>query len=195
MARHNYESFDADVTMFIAMSATNTRTVADSVRAPAEGPNVEAALLIQAAGQPLCLLASQVEQVRAAVQVTPLPGAPGLIEGVVRLGAEIVPVLDGRRRLGIAHRDVATADHFVIVRARGKKLAIHVDSAGGLVQVPRADIEAAVSLRMSVFGCAGIARLKGGMFLVHDTDALLSPHENARLLTALAPLQSPGYAA
>lgn len=172
------------------MSVTSTgRTIGSALGVPAppatqEQANVTVAL-VEVAGQSLGLLASHVEQVKTASHVTRLPGAPMLIEGVVDLHGEIVPVLDGRRRLGISHRDIRSTDQFVILRVRGKRLAMHVDAGAGVVEVPAADVDAAAALRQETFGCAGIARLKGGLFLVHDTDALLTPHEFVRLLQAL----------
>lgn len=142
--------------------------------------------LVEVAGQSLGLLASQVEQVKPAAPVRRLAGVPTLIEGVVDLQGEIVPVLDGRRRLGTAHRDVRFTDRFVILRVHGARMALHVDSAAGVVDVPVRDVQAAAAMRTQTFGCAGIARLRGGLFLVHDTDALLTPHEFVMLQRALA---------
>ena len=146
-------------------------------------------VLIEVAGQLLGLPAARVEQVRPAAQVTRLPGAPQLVEGVVNLHGDLTPVLDGRRRLGIARREMKLSDRFVILRARGRRLVMHVDAAVGVVNVPQAEIDAAASLRIDTFGCAGIARLRNGMFVVHDTDALLSPREFGLLEGACAALR------
>lgn len=143
-------------------------------------------VLVECAGQQLGIPSRQVEQVRSAAQVTRLADCPALVEGVVNLGGELVPVLDGRRRLGISHRDVRVTDRFVILRSRGKRLVMHVDSAVGVVEVSASDVEEAASLNRETFGCKGIARLRGGLFLAHDVDALLSPHEFARTERAVA---------
>lgn len=171
------------------MSVTSTsRTIASATGAVAtiESPATVTVALVEVAGQPLGLLASAIEQVRPASPVTRLPGAPMLIEGVIELQGEVVPVLDGRRRLGMAHRDIRPTDQLVVLRVRGRRMGMHVDGATGVVEVPSADVESAAMQRMETFGCAGIARLKGGLFLVHDADALLSPHEFVRLLQAVA---------
>jgi purine-binding chemotaxis protein CheW len=151
----------------------------------AQAPASITVALVEVAGQSLGLLASDIVQVKAASPVTRLPGAPMLIEGIIDLHGEIVPVLDGRRRLGISHRDVRSTDQFVVLRVRGRRLAMHVDAAAGVVEVPAAEVRAAADLRRETFGCMGIARLKGGLFLVHDADALITPHEFVRLAQAL----------
>src|SRR5687768_9893189 len=74
--------------------------------------------LFEVAGQPFGVLAADIEQVRPAAPVTRLAGAPVLIEGLVELSGETLPVLDGRRRLGISHCDVRPTDYFVILRVR-----------------------------------------------------------------------------
>lgn len=146
-------------------------------------------VLVECAGQQLGLPARRVEQVRQAAQVTRLPDLPPLVEGVVNVRGEIVPVLDGRRRLGISHSDVRPTDRFVIVRASGRRLAIHVEAAVGVVEVPAADLDEAAALGREAFGCKGIARLRGGLFVAHDMDALLSPHELVRTERAIATAQ------
>ena len=175
----------------MTVTSTSRKSVSAAVQAgprvgtPAADAKVSV-VLVECAGQQLGLPSRNVEQVRAAVQVTRLPDAPPLIEGVVNLHGEIVPVVDGRRRIGISHRDVRLTDRFVIVRARGKRLVLHVDAAVGVSEVPASDLAEAASLNREAFGCKGIARLRGGLFAVHDMDELLSPHEFVRTERALA---------
>ena len=179
------------------MSVANTNRTIASGSGPAtdscgrsSAAGDAAVVLVECAGQQFGLPAGSVDQVRPAAHVRRLAGAPLLIEGVVDLGGELVPVLDGRRRIGISHRDVRFGDHFVVVRSRGKRLAIHVDGVVGVVDVPASDIEGAAALRRPAFGCAGIARLKSGLFFVHDIDALLSGPEFVSVERALAASRS-----
>lgn len=166
----------------------NSAPGAGAIQAPSQGTVTVA--LVEVAGQPLGLLGSSVEQVKPASPVRGLPGAPMLIEGVIEVQGEVVPVLDGRRRLAISHRDVKVTDHFVILRVRGQRLAMHVDAGAGVIEVPAAEVAAASAQRQPTFGCTGIARLKGGLFLVHDADALLTPREFAILDAALATVRT-----
>lgn len=173
------------------MSVTNTKRVFESPGHDAPGARSSGTAevtvaLLEVAGQPFGVLASRVEGVRSAAPVLPLPGSPMLIEGIVNVHGEIVPVLDGRRRLGIAHRPVKATDQFVVLRAFGRRIVLHVDGTAGVVEVPAVELDRAASLRQPTFGCAGIARLKGGLFVLHDTDALLSPLELASLRRAMA---------
>lgn len=161
-----------------------SRTTVSEAPGPRTGTRVDeetvSVVLVACAGQQLGILSRHVEQVRPATQVTPLHGTPALIEGVVNVHGEVVPVLDGRRRIGISHSDVRLTDRFVIVRARGKRLVLHVEAAVGVVEVPAAELHEAAALQREAFGCKGISRLRGGLFVVHDIDALLSPHEFVR---------------
>lgn len=169
-------------------SRTSVSTAAEGM--PRSGPRAHqeqvSVVLVECAGQQLGLPSRQVDQVSSAVQVTRIPDVPPLIEGVVNLHGEIVPVLDGRRRLGISHRDVRLTDRFVIVRSRGKRLVMHVDAAVGVGEVPAADLAEAALLQREAFGCKGISKLRGGLFVAHDMDALLSPQEFVRTERAVA---------
>ncbi len=173
------------VTSRTRSSVSTEGTATPRAGSPSDQPQVTV-VLVECAGQQLGLPSPRVEQVRSAAQVTRLPGAPMLIEGVVNLHGELVPVVDGRRRLGISHRDIRPSDLFVIVRSRGKRLVVHVDAAVGVVEVPAAELDEAASLHREAFRCKGISRLRGGLFVVHDMDALLSPHEFVRTEQAMA---------
>lgn len=173
------------VTSISRYSATPAVRPAPGAAAPETRDEVSV-VVVECAGQQLGIPSRHVEQVRSATQVSPLPEAPRLVEGTVNLHGESVAVLDGRRRLGISHGDVRPTDRFVIVRSRGKRVVMHVDSAVGVVEVPAADLREASSLQREAFGCKGIARLRGGLFVVHDIDQLLSPHEFVRIEQALA---------
>ena len=175
----------------MTVTSTSRRGVNPATEAPprTSSPGAQgtvSVVLVECAGQRFGIQSRHVEQVRSAVQLTRLPDAPPLIEGVVNLHGEIVPVLDGRRRIGISHRDVRLTDRFVVVRCRGRRLVIHVDAAVGVVDVPAADLDEAGALQLGAFGCKGISRLRGGLFVVHDIDSLLSPPEFARTERALA---------
>jgi purine-binding chemotaxis protein CheW len=48
----------------------------------------------------------RVEEILPAQVATPVPRAPVFLEGVVKLRGEIVPVVDVRKRLGVAQHGV-----------------------------------------------------------------------------------------
>jgi purine-binding chemotaxis protein CheW len=134
----------------------------------------------------LAVDAARVREVVRAVAVTPLPGAPDVVEGVIDLRGETIPVFDTRRRFGQQPRPVEPADHFVIVETGERTAALHVDATGWLLEVPADRITAASELTSGARHIAGTATLPDGIVAIHDVATFLSRAESELLDEALA---------
>jgi len=133
--------------------------------------------------------ADHVVQVVQMVDISPLPGAPAVIEGIVNVRGSIVPVLDLRARLGLPARPIDPAQHLVILASGTRSSAVRVDAADDFVSIPDADI--AASLADSGIGgagarhVAGIAATADGTTIIYDLAAFLSQIETESLDKAL----------
>jgi purine-binding chemotaxis protein CheW len=126
-----------------------------------------------------------VEMVRA-VTVATLPGAPAAVAGIINVRGSVVPVFDMRLRLGAPQRRVAPADHFVLVRATGRTVALHVDTILDLEDIDTNAITNATATLPSTKYIGGVAPMPDGLVLIHDVDTFLSGAEAETLDTALA---------
>ncbi len=89
----------------------------------------------EVAGRIYALDVAQLREVVRFQPVTPLPGAPALIEGVIDLRGAIVPVLDlGRVLCGEPVRREARA-RIVVAELDGLVVGLIVDSAAGVVAI------------------------------------------------------------
>lgn len=164
-----------------------TRTTGSGITAAEtanSGPSADqldvAVVVFQLGSQSLGFFASRVEEVQPAAAVKHLLGAPPLVEGVVDLHGEIVPVLDGRRLLGLPSRPTRLTDLFVIVRV-ANRMVVHVDAAIGLVNLPVGKVVSVAPLAPSALRSAGIARMDDGLLVVHDTEAFLASRETVQV--------------
>lgn len=131
--------------------------------------------------------AAAVREVVRMVAVTPLPEAPPLVEGVVDLRGELVPVLALRARLGLPPREPSPEEHLVFLhRDRRDTVACRVDRAQDLVTVDETALTAPTGLAAAARGIAGVAATADGLIVVHDVDAFLSEAESLALADALA---------
>jgi purine-binding chemotaxis protein CheW len=96
-----------------------------------------------------------------------------------------VPVLDIRRRFGLAPRPVAHTDYLVLAHPEGRQVALRVDQVHDLVTVRQEDLLAASAVPELEF-VAGVARLPDGLVLIHDLCTFLSAPEAAEIDQALA---------
>ena len=134
--------------------------------------------------------AEHVVQVVQMVEISPLPGAPAVIEGIVNVRGSIVPVFDLRTRLGLPARAIDPAQHLVILASGKRASAVRVDSVEDFVSIDDEDI--AVSIADAGIGgaaprhVAGIAATTDGTTIIYDLAAFLSQSEARTLDDALA---------
>lgn len=131
------------------------------------------------------IAADAVAEMVRAVAVTALPGAPAVIEGIIDVRGSVVPVFDMRVRFGAPRRRVTPEDHFVLVRATGRTVALHVDTVLDLVDIDTNAIAGAGAQLPSTQYIAGVALMPDGLALIHDVDTFLSSAERETLEVAL----------
>ncbi|OPY89602.1 MAG: Chemotaxis protein CheW [Syntrophus sp. PtaU1.Bin208] len=70
---------------------------------------------------------SFVQRVVPIVEITPLPGLPSIVAGVVNIEGEVVPVIPLRRCCGIPERGVRLSDRLIILTLERRRIALCVD--------------------------------------------------------------------
>ena len=101
--------------------------------APA-APNPQHWLTFQLDGQPYAAPLAQVSEVIRIGEVTPVPGAAADLLGVRHLRGRVVPVLDGRRRLGLPPREGDDDSVRVVMLSHaGHVVGLRVDAVGELL--------------------------------------------------------------
>jgi purine-binding chemotaxis protein CheW len=124
-------------------------------------------------------------EVARAVAVAPLPGSPGIIEGVINVRGALVPVLDIRARFGLPPRPLTPDQHLIIARTGPRLVALRVDRARDLIAVEQHAIETADRVAPGLEHVAGVARLTGGLLVIHDLEGFLSLDEARQVDGAL----------
>jgi purine-binding chemotaxis protein CheW len=143
-------------------------------------------LLFEVDGIRLALPLDSVAEIVRAVAVTPLPGAPRVVEGVISVRGEIVPVLNLRARLGLKPRAASTSDRLALANAGGRRVAVRVDQVDWLADIDPSSIRPASELTTGLDHVKGVTQLEGGLVLIHDLDTFLSSAEAESLDSALA---------
>jgi purine-binding chemotaxis protein CheW len=136
--------------------------------------------------QQLALAVARLETVVQAVEISPLPGAPRGVRGVINVQGKVVPVFDLRVRFGRAEREVRVADHFVIVNTERRKVALIVDAAVGVVRADEAQVVAAAEILPEFDAIEGVMKLDGDIVFIHDLDRFLSLEDERELAAALS---------
>ena len=135
--------------------------------------------------QHFALNVAAVECVVRAVEITPLPGAPTGVCGVIDLHGAVIPVFDLRAHFGQPARAVRAEDHLVIVRTARRKVALLADAALGVVSGGGTEVVAAAEILPGLDMIEGVVKLDGGMVLIHDLDRFLRLAEDDALAAAM----------
>src|SRR4051812_1235973 len=86
-------------------------------------------LTFELAGQRYGLPSSDVQELIRVVTLTPLPGAPSIVEGAINLRGRVVPVFDIRTRFRLPAKAPEPSDHLIVAWAGERLAAIRVDQA------------------------------------------------------------------
>lgn len=148
-------------------------------------PSQREVLLFEVGGQRYALPTADVRELVRAVAITPLPGAPPVIEGVVNVRGQVMPVLDVRARFALPPKPLDPSDIFVVASAGPRGVILRVDRASQLTLVDDAAMAPPGSLGLAASHLAGVAKLDDGLVLIHDLATFLSAAEGESLEEAL----------
>jgi purine-binding chemotaxis protein CheW len=143
-------------------------------------------LLFTLEAQRYALPLEDVRELVRAVRLTPLPRAPAVVEGLLDLRGELLPVLDVRRRFRLPARRLSPSDHLIVAQAGARRIALRVDRAEGLLALEPGQFDSSPRELPGVGYVAGALKLPDGLVLLHDLRTFLSQAEALELEEALA---------
>ena len=132
------------------------------------------------------MLISSVNEIIRLQKITPVPKAPPFVEGVTSLRGRVIPVIDLRKRFGIAPREGSHMARIIVADHEGKLIGMIVDGVDEVLTVPTDAIEPPDEMVVSVDSefLAGIVRLDERLIILLDQEQVLSASET-RLLEGL----------
>lgn len=135
----------------------------------------------------VALRLSVVERVIRAVYVTPLPDAPEIVSGVINVQGRVIPVVNIRRRFRLEDRQMVLTDRLVIAHTAQRPVALVADAVSGVLKYSEPDIIDADDIFPGLEYVGGVAKLEGGLILIHDLNRCLSLDEGSALERAMTP--------
>jgi purine-binding chemotaxis protein CheW len=147
-------------------------------------------LVCRAGTHRVALPVPAVVEVHRAAAVTPLPGAPDAVIGVVDLRGSLVAVLDLRRRLGLDAPEPRPGDVLVAVRVHDRPLLLLTDAAADVTSLSPEQLQTADEVLPGARYVRDVARTADGPLVIHDLERFLSTDELLDLDRALADLEA-----
>jgi purine-binding chemotaxis protein CheW len=128
---------------------------------------------------------SIVERVIPSVAITPLPNAPQVVLGVIKIQEQIIPIVNIRQRFHFAEREINLTDHIVIAKTKRRTVGLLVDSVYGVTEFDENRIVPAEKILPALQYIKGIIQLDDGLVIINDLDQFLSFDEEKKLDKAL----------
>lgn len=115
--------------------------------------------------------------------VTPVPHAPGFVEGVIEVRGALIPILDLRRRFELARVLTGPGTRIMIVSFGGERLGLIVDEVLAVHRVPESEVSAPPGYVRGIAAefIRGIARIEGRLVILIEMDRVLSSDERIAL--------------
>ena len=118
----------------------------------------------------------QVQEIIRMTDITPVPGAPRYILGVINLRGNVVPIVNTRSRFNLPTVDDSPETRIILVDLDRQLIGIVVDSVAEVVTLESGEIEKAPSLDKAewVQFIHGVARTGGDLLILLDLSKFLS---------------------
>ncbi len=118
---------------------------------------------------------STVQEIIRATDITPVPGAPSHVRGVINLRGKIIPVVDLRKRFALASVEASEAQRIIVVELGEKRIGMLVDSVSQVIKVPSGVVEELPEEATSVDEnyIRGVGKLENRLIIILDLNRSL----------------------
>jgi purine-binding chemotaxis protein CheW len=98
-------------------------------------------ILFELAGTTYGLRTQEVKHMELVDQITPVPTAPGFVEGVVFSRGQVIPAINLRLRFGFSHQSRTVRSRLIVVEVSGRTVGLLVDAAREFRTIPGQSIQ------------------------------------------------------
>jgi purine-binding chemotaxis protein CheW len=115
--------------------------------------------------------------------ITAVPRAPEFVEGVTNLRGKVLPIIDLRKRFGLAQSDAGQDTRIVVVEMDGQTVGMVVDGVSEVLRVNSEAVEPPSPIVTTVDSAfiRGIAKVGERLITLVDLGKVLKTHEQAEL--------------
>lgn len=135
------------------------------------------------AGESYAIEVLKVREIIGYMHITPVPGVPAYVKGVINLRGNLIPVIDLRSRLGLAPAEPSKFTCIIVVEVEGAqgslKRGIVVDQVSEVVNISGTEIEnPSLGTPSGEEFILGVARSRRSITMLLSIDALLRREGN-----------------
>ncbi|EPR43593.1 CheW protein [Desulfovibrio sp. X2] len=125
----------------------------------------------------------KVQEIIRMVAITKVPKAPSFVEGVINLRGKVIPVVDLRKRFGMADHNHDKDTRIMVVEICAMIIGFVVDAVSEVLRIPQDTIEPPPPVVAGIESeyISGVGKLSDRLLILLDLDRLLSGDEVSQL--------------
>lgn len=118
----------------------------------------------------------KVQEIIRTMEITKVPRAEQFVEGVINLRGKVIPIIDLRRRFGLASKQYDKHTRIIVIEISNMIVGFVVDSVSEVLRIPSGTVEPppAVVAGLDSEYISGVGKLHDRLLILLDLDELLS---------------------
>ena len=128
----------------------------------------------------------KVQEIIRTMEITKVPRAPEFVEGVINLRGKVIPIIDLRRRFGLAPKAHDKNTRIIVIEINNIIVGFVVDAVSEVLRIPASTVEPPPPVEAGVESdyISGVGQLQDRLLIMLDLDKLLSS-EDVEMLSAM----------
>ena len=128
----------------------------------------------------------KVQEIIRTMEITKVPRAPEFVEGVINLRGKVIPIIDLRRRFGLAPKGHDKNTRIIVIEINNIIVGFVVDAVSEVLRIPASTVEPPPPVVAGVDSdyISGVGKLQDRLLIMLDLDKLLSS-DDLEMLTAV----------
>lgn len=117
-----------------------------------------------------------VQEINRMMPITRVPQSPPFIEGVINLRGKIIPVMDLRKRFGLARQDATSDARIIVVEVASRVIGFMVDRVNEVLRINADIVEPPPSMVCGIESdyVQGVGKLQDRLLILLSLDRLFS---------------------
>lgn len=123
-----------------------------------------------------------VKEIIRMVEITPVPRAPGFVEGIINMRGMVIPIVDLRKKLNIKKCEIDESTRIIVVYIQNRRIGLIVDKVEDVIRIGNDAIDKAPGTSPAIDNyVGGVARTQKCMVIILDVMKIFSRQEQIAL--------------
>lgn len=121
----------------------------------------------------------KVQEIQRYSEISPIPGAPSYVLGIINLRGSVISVLNTREKFGLEDYEITDDSRIVILEVGPQVIGILVDSVAEVISLKASDVDLAPNVGNDETAkfIDGVSNKDGDLLILLDAEKILNEEE------------------